>query len=61
MQLLVIQFTIKMFHLHKNYVEVLILNCITNSFIWNSCVTLQGMDYELTEYDTIVSKHVGVW
>ena len=35
--------------------------CITNSRIWNACVTLQGIGYMLPEDDTIVSKHVGVW
>jgi len=34
---------------------------ITNSCIWNICVTWQGIDYKLPEDDTIVSKHVGVW
>jgi hypothetical protein len=52
MQLLVIQFTVKMFH---------IKNCITNSCIWNTCVPWQGIDYKLSEDDTTESKHVGVW
>ena len=33
---------------------------ITNSCIWNTCVTWQGIDYKLPEDGTIVSKHVGV-
>jgi hypothetical protein len=37
------------------------VNCITNSCIWRTCVTRQGIDYKLSEDDTIVSKHVGVW
>ena len=41
MQLLVIQFIIKMFD------------------IWNTCITWQGIDYDLPEDDTIVSKHCG--
>jgi hypothetical protein len=41
--------------------NILIANCITNSCIWNICVTWQGSDYKLPEDDTIVSKHVGVW
>jgi hypothetical protein len=41
--------------------NILIINCITNICIWNTCVTLQGIDYKLPEDDTIVSKHVGVW
>jgi len=39
---------------------VLFVNCITNSCIWNTCVTWQGIDYKLLEDDTILSKHVGV-
>ena len=39
--------------------NILIVNCITNSYIWNTCVTWQGIDYKLPEDDTIVSKHVG--
>ena len=38
-----------------------LLNGITNRCFWNACVTWQGIDYELPEDDTIVSKHVGVW
>jgi len=41
--------------------DILIANCIPNSFIWNTCVTWQGIDYKLPEDDMIVSKHVGVW
>ena len=39
----------------------LTVNFITNSCIWNTCVTWQGFDYKLSEDDTIVSKHVAVW
>jgi len=35
------------------------LICSTDSFICNTCVTWQGIDYKLPEDDTIVSKHVG--
>ena len=35
------------------------LNCITNSCNWYTYVTWQGNEYELSEDDTIVSKHVG--
>ena len=52
MQLLVIQFTIKMFHIF-----ILI---ITNSCILNICVGWQGIDYKLPEDDTIVSKHAAM-
>jgi len=38
----------------------LIVNCITNSCIWNTCVPWQGIDYKLPGDDTIVSKHVAV-
>jgi len=38
--------------------NILIANCITNSCICNNCVTWQGIDYELSEDDMIVSKHV---
>jgi len=42
--------------------NILIVNGITNSYIWNTWVTWQGIDYKLPEDDTIVSKHVGgVW
>jgi len=41
--------------------EILIVNSITNSCIWNTYVTWQGTDYKLCEDDTMVSKHVGVW
>jgi hypothetical protein len=37
----------------------LIVNCITNSCILNS-VTWHGINYEIPEDETIVSKHVGV-
>ena len=37
--------------------NVLTVNCFTNSCIWNTCVTWQGIDYKLPEDDTIVSKH----
>jgi hypothetical protein len=33
----------------------------TNSCIWNTGVTWQGVDYKLSEDDMIVSKHVAVW
>jgi len=36
-------------------------HCITDSFIWNTCVTWQGIVYKLPEDDTIVSKYVEVW
>jgi hypothetical protein len=29
--------------------------------IWNTGVIWQGIDYKLSEDDTVVSKHVGVW
>ena len=35
------------------------LNCITNSCNSNAYVTWRGSEYELSEDDTIVSKHVG--
>jgi len=41
--------------------NILIVNCITNCCIWNTCVTWQGIDYKLSEDDTIVSKHVAVF
>ena len=41
--------------------NILIINCITNSYIWNTCISCQGIYYELPEDDTIVSKHVEVW
>ena len=41
--------------------NILMVNCITNSCIWNTCVAWQGIDYKLPEDDTIVSKHLGVW
>ena len=39
--------------------QIINLNCITNSCNWNTRVTWQGNEYELLEDDTIVSKHVG--
>jgi hypothetical protein len=41
--------------------NILIVNCVTNICIWNTCVIWQGIDYKLFEDDTIVSKHVAVW
>ena len=41
--------------------NILIVNCITDSYIWNSSVTWQGIDYKLSEDDMIVSKRVAVW
>ena len=35
------------------------LNCITTSCNWNTYVTWRGNEYELSEDDTRVSKHVG--
>ena len=35
------------------------LNFITNSCNWNTYVTWLSNEYELSEDDTIVSKHVG--
>ena len=40
--------------------NILIVNCITNSCIGNTCVTWQVIDYKRPEDDTMVSKHVGV-
>jgi hypothetical protein len=40
--------------------NILIVNCIPNSCIWNTCVTWEGTDYKLSEDDRIVPKHVGV-
>jgi len=37
------------------------VNCITDSCIWNTGVTGQGVDCRLSEGDRIVSKHVAVW
>ena len=34
------------------------LNCITNSCNWYTYVTWRGKEYELSEDDTVVSKHV---
>jgi len=40
----------------------MILNCITKNYIWYTCVTWQGTNYELPEDDTVVSKYVEeVW
>jgi len=75
MQLLLIQFKIKMFHIGfmqvlndcsmRNSIKpmwnILIINCITNSCIWNAYVTWQGIDYKLPEDDKIVLKRAGVW
>ena len=47
--------------IRRIYMKLLDLNCITNSCIWNTCVTWQGTDHELPEDDMMVSKHVGVW
>jgi len=41
--------------------NILIVNCITDSCIWNTGVTWQGIDCRLSVDDTIVSKHVAVW
>ena len=41
--------------------NILTVNCITDVCIWNTGVTWQGIDYKLSEADTIVSKHVAVW
>ena len=41
--------------------NILIVNCITDSCVWNTGVTWQGIDYKLSEDDTVVSKHVAVW
>jgi hypothetical protein len=40
--------------------DLININCITNSYIYKTCVTLEGIDYELPEDDTIVLKHIGV-
>ena len=37
------------------------LNCITNSCNWNTYVTWRVNEYELSEEEMIVSKHVGEW
>jgi len=37
-----------------------ILIVITNSYISNTFVNWQGIDYKLPEDKTIVSKHVGM-
>ena len=39
--------------------NILILNCITNSCIWNTGVTGQAIDYKLSEDDTVVADRVG--
>jgi hypothetical protein len=59
-------FTIYHSHMFRHdYVilrEHVVLPCqVTNSCIWNTCVTWQGTDYKLPEDGAIVSKHVGVW
>jgi len=75
MQLLLIQFTMNISNsavgntiynedvslAYKTMWNVLILNCIANSCIWNTCVTWQDVDYKLPLDDTMVSKHAGVW
>ena len=40
--------------------KILIVNCIANICIWNTCVTWQGIDFKLPENDTIVLKRGGV-
>ena len=45
----------------KHVWNMLIVNCITDSCVWNTGVTWQVIDYKLPEDDTIVSKHVAVW
>ena len=45
----------------KSVWNILMVNCISNSYIWNTCVTCQYTYYELPEDNTIMSKHVGVW
>ena len=40
--------------------NILIVNCVTKTCIWNTCVNWQAIDYKHPEDDTIVSKHVGV-
>ena len=50
--------------LHKYFKcssNILIINCITNSCIWNTYVPWQGIRYKLPGDNMIVSKHVGVW
>ena len=37
------------------------LNGFTNSCNWYTYVTWLGNEYELSEDDTIVSKHVAAW
>jgi hypothetical protein len=52
-----------MFQHYREILGELVINTLPNytSYIWNTCVTWQGIDYKLHEDDTIVSKHVGVW
>ena len=38
--------------------NILIVNYITGSCIWNTGVTWHGIDCRLSEDDTIMSKHV---
>ena len=45
--------------IRRTYVKLINLNCITNSCNWNTYVTWRGNEYELSEDDTTVSKHVG--
>ena len=43
------------------YMKLSNLNCITNSCNRYTYVTWRGTEYELSDDDTIVSKHVGAW
>ena len=45
----------------KFNMKLINLNCITNSCNWYTYVTWRGNEYDLSEDDTIVSKHVGEW
>ena len=60
---IVVLLTVSPYHHYNRRLSdgVLTVNCITNSCVWNTCVTWQGIDYKLSEDDTIVSKRVGVW
>ena len=53
---IMILFHIGQFQRFKDFIN---LNCITNSCNGYTNVTLRGNEYELSEDDTIVSKHVG--
>jgi len=46
--------------LNKAYVKHLNCKLYYQQLHLNTCVTWQGIDYNLPEDDTIVSKHVGV-